>query len=173
MKASALSVAAMRATAAVAFGAAILLSGVPDGRGGMASARAADIIVDIDEASIHRLMRKAATIVVGNPSIADVNVQGDTLLLVMGKSPGHTNVIALDRAGMEIENVAVHVRNAGTRRVTLHRGSDRVSFNCAPVCDRALVVGDAELPFESLQKQTTIKSQISQGSTDAATGGGQ
>lgn len=140
---------------------------------GVTASRAADLVVNIDEASIHRLMREASTIVVGNPSVADVNVQGGSMLLVMGRNPGHTNIIALDRKGEEIENVVVHVRNQGPRQLTLHMGSSRLSYNCAPKCDRILAVSDAEAPFEVQQKQILEKTNVSQGNADAAAGAGQ
>lgn len=150
-------------------GATLAIAGIP----GTGSVSAADLIVNIDEASVHRLMREAATIVVGNPSIADVNIQGDTMLLVMGKTPGHTNIIALDRKGTEIENLTVHVRNAGSRRLTLHLGAERESYNCAPVCDRALAVSDSEKPFDVQLKQIQGKTAVSQGNAAQQAGVGQ
>lgn len=126
-------------------------------------AAAADLLVNTDQATIHRLTQKATTVIVGNPSIADVNIQGGNLLVVMGKNPGMTNIIALDRAGATINEVSVHVRNTGNRRVTLHRGSGRFSYNCAPTCDRTLNAGDEKTSFETLQKQIAGKSSIATG----------
>lgn len=160
---------AARLARAAAFGAALALSGLQ----AAGPAAAADLVVNIDEATVHRLMREAATIVVGNPSVADVTIQGDTLMLVMGKNPGHTNILALDRKGEEIENVIVHVRNAGSRRLTLHLGSSQVSYNCAPVCDRTLTVSDAPEPFDTQMKQVQGKTATSQGSAGGTGGGGQ
>ena len=173
MKTPVPAIAMTRGLASVVLAGALLLGGAPIGVYGTMPAGAADLVVNIDEASIHRLMSEAATIVVGNPAIADVSVQNGSMLLVMGKNPGHTNIIALDRKGGEIENVIVHVRNAGTRQVTLHLGSDRVSYNCAPKCDRILTVSDADAPFETQQKQISGKTAVSQGTADQAGGAGQ
>ena len=166
-------VSATHAMVAAAIAATLALGGAPTRLFGTTAAQAADLIVNIDEASVHRLMREATTIVVGNPSIADVSVQGGSMLLVMGKNPGHTNIIALDRTGAEIEDVDVHVRNAGSRQLTLHLGSSRLSYNCAPKCDRTLTVSDAEQPFNVHQAQVQGKMTVSQGIADQAGAGGQ
>jgi len=173
MKTAVSAIAMTRGLARAVLAGALLLGGAPIGLYGTMPAGAADLVVNIDEASIHRLMSEAATIVVGNPAIADVSVQNGSMLVVMGKNPGHTNIIALDRKGAEIENVIVHVRNAGPRQVTLHLGSSRVSYNCAPKCDRTLTVSDAEAPFEAQQKQIAGKTSVSQGTADQSGGAGQ
>ena len=153
-----------RAMVVAALGAGVLAA-TPDLPGTFASkASAADLLVNTDQATIHRLTQKATTVIVGNPSIADVNIQGGNLLVVMGKNPGTTNIIALDRAGATINEVAVHVRNTGNRSVTLHLGSGRFSYNCAPTCDRTLNSGDEKASFETLQKQIAGKSTIATGS---------
>ncbi|MEZ5828402.1 MAG: pilus assembly protein N-terminal domain-containing protein [Hyphomicrobiales bacterium] len=54
-----------------------------------------DIEVLIDEATLLRLERPAAEIVVGNPSIADVAVQNGKSIVLTGKSFGETNLIAI------------------------------------------------------------------------------
>lgn len=129
---------------------------------GSRSASAADLLVNTDQATIHKLRTDASAIIVGNPSIADVNVQRGNMLVVLGKSTGTTNIIALDRDGEKIDEVIVHVRQSGTRSVTLYLGSGRHSFNCAPRCDRTLNSGDQKDGFETLESQITKKQSISQ-----------
>ena len=46
-----------------------------------------DVSVSIDEASMLRLQRPAAEIIIGNPSIADVSVQSGNCLLYTSPSP--------------------------------------------------------------------------------------
>src|SRR6476469_403071 len=55
-----------------------------------------DVTIYTDQAKILQLTGKPGTIVVGNPSIADVTVQGDRVVL-MGRSYGVTNIIILDQ----------------------------------------------------------------------------
>ena len=81
------------------------------------AARANDLIVKYDQSQLLRLPRPAAAIIIGNPTIADVSVQGGNLLVVTGQSYGITNIIhlaalqaavdaaapgAVERAGLEI-----------------------------------------------------------------------
>ena len=62
-------------------------------------ALAADINVILDQAKLLKLPERVATIVVGNPLIADVALQSGGILVVTGKGYGVTNLIVLDRAG--------------------------------------------------------------------------
>ena len=57
------------------------------------------VAVIVDQAKIIRLPEKVATIVVGNPLIADVSLQPGGMVVVTGKGYGSTNMIAMDRAG--------------------------------------------------------------------------
>src|SRR5687768_16992576 len=57
------------------------------------------ISVNVDQAKLVRLPGHIATIVVGNPLIADVTLQPGGLVVVTGKGYGATHVIAMDRAG--------------------------------------------------------------------------
>src|SRR6476620_1265065 len=59
----------------------------------------AAIGVNIDQARLIRLPARVATLVVGNPLIADVTLQSGGVVVVTGKSYGGTNLIAMDRAG--------------------------------------------------------------------------
>src|SRR5215510_8625854 len=57
------------------------------------------IAVNVDQARLVKLPGKVATIVVGNPLIADVTLQPGGIIVVTGKGYGATNFIALDRTG--------------------------------------------------------------------------
>ena len=60
---------------------------------------AADINVILDQAKLVKLPERVATIVIGNPLIADATVQTGGLMVITGKGYGATNIIALDRTG--------------------------------------------------------------------------
>ncbi len=151
-----------RAPATALVGLAALVTALTTDGIGSKIASAADLLVNTDQATIHKLRMDASAIIVGNPSIADVNVQRGNMLVVLGKSTGTTNIIALDRDGEKIDEVIVHVRNSGNRSVTLYLGSGRHSYNCAPRCDRTLNAGDQKAGFETLESQITKKRSISQ-----------
>jgi Pilus formation protein N terminal region len=57
------------------------------------------ITVNVDQAKLIRLPTRVATIVVGNPLIADVTLQTGGVVVLTGKGYGSTNFIAMDRTG--------------------------------------------------------------------------
>ena len=57
------------------------------------------IEVVMNQAKIVKLSRKADTIVVGNPLIADAAVQDATTIVLTGKGFGVTNIVVLDADG--------------------------------------------------------------------------
>jgi len=119
---------------------------------------AQSIKVKVDQASIMRLNTPAQTVIVGNPIIADVNIQDGQILVVMGKNLGATNMIALDDQGREIANIDIIVHAIGNNSLSLYKGSARISMNCSPNCERSLSVGDGATNFELLEKQIGKKS---------------
>jgi hypothetical protein len=111
----------------------------------------------IDEATLIRLGRDAAQLIVGNPAIADVSAQSPRLLVITGKSYGATNLIALDSEGREIFNARLAVREGDNRQVTLYKGTIRQSLHCAPDCQRMLSISDDKTQFEQLAEKVTRK----------------
>jgi len=126
------------------------------------NAAADDIVVLIDQASLVRLGRQAAEIVVGNPSIADVSVQSGKVLVLTGKSFGETNLIVMDADGKIIVNRRLIVQEPRTGFVTVYRGPARQTLHCAPYCTPELMIGDAPDVFSSVSSQITTKQSISQ-----------
>ncbi len=126
------------------------------------NAAANDVIVLIDQASLVKLDRPAAEIVVGNPSIADVSVQSGKVLIVTGKSFGETNLIVIDADGKMIINRRLIVQEPRTGFVTVYRGSARQTLHCAPYCAPELMIGDAPDVFSSVSGQITTKQSIGQ-----------
>lgn len=124
--------------------------------------------VGVDEARIVPLVKSPATVVIGNPLIADVSVQNGNLMVVMGKNYGTTNIIALDGAGEEIVNLPLNVGTSGQFEVSLHKGAERETLNCTPMCEFELNVGDGGEHFETIVKQITGKKALSEDSSDAA-----
>ena len=66
---------------------------------GATPAQADTVTVNVDQARIMKLPDRVATIVIGNPLIADAALQSGGILVVTGKGYGSTNLLALDRAG--------------------------------------------------------------------------
>ena len=123
-----------------------------------------DVEVIIDEATLVRLDRPAAEIVVGNPSIADVSVQSSKTLVITGKSFGETNLIVMDADGKVVVNRTLIVQEPRTGFVTLYKGSERQTLHCAPHCTPPLVIGDDRAYFKTVGEQIKLKQSISQSS---------
>ena len=131
-------------------------------------ATAAETVVNvlIDQATLVRLERPAAEIVVGNPSIADVSVQSGKVLVVTGKSFGETNLIVMDADGKVFVNRRLVVQEPRTGFVTMYRGSARQTLHCAPYCTPPLVIGDSPDVFGSVASQITTKQSIGQSAAE-------
>ncbi len=128
---------------------------------------AADLLVRYDQSQLIRLPRPVSEIIIGNPSIADVNVQGGNLLVVTGKTFGVTNIIALDADKNVIQDQRVIVEQDDRRTVVVYRGSLRHSYTCAPTCSPAPVVGDAQEFFDDTIKAAQAKAGASVPGSDA------
>jgi len=99
------------------------------------------VTVYTDHSRVMTVARPAGTIIVGNPSIADVTVQGNNVLL-HARSFGETNVIVLDEEGKQLADYEVTVQLGGDNNVALYKAGYRYSFVCAPDCESTLHVGD-------------------------------
>jgi Flp pilus assembly secretin CpaC len=122
-------------------------------------ASAADTLaVTVDQATIMKLPEKVATIVVGNPLIADVAVQSGGLVVVTGKGFGSTNLIALDRAGAVLMERSVVVRGATDQSIQVYRGVERETYSCTPDCERRITLGDSATFFQATIDQAENRS---------------
>jgi Flp pilus assembly secretin CpaC len=114
---------------------------------------AADIDVVLDQAKLVKLPERVATLVIGNPLIADVTVQAGGLMVITGRGYGHTNLIALDRAGAVLTEKTVEVHSPRAGIVVVYRGVARESYSCTPYCGPRITLGDAPAFFESALDQ--------------------
>ena len=111
---------------------------------GAAPVHADTLSINVDQAQIMRLPEKIATIVIGNPLIADATLQSGGVLVVTGKGYGATNLLALDRSGRVVMEKTIQVLGAGTGDiVTVFKGVERESYSCAPNCERRITLGNS------------------------------
>jgi Flp pilus assembly secretin CpaC len=131
---------------------------------GFAAADPDRIEVNVDQAKLVKLPTGIATIVVGNPMIADVTLQTGGVVVVTGKGYGATNFIAMDRNGQVVVDRQIQVQGPSDQLVTVYRGIDRESYSCMPICQRRVTLGDGENYFKSTIDQAgTLSSQASGG----------
>jgi Flp pilus assembly secretin CpaC len=107
------------------------------------------VAVNVDQAKLVKLPERVATIVVGNPLIADVTMQPGGIIIVTGKGYGATNFIAMNRAGEVLVDRVIQVEGPTDQVVTIYRGVDRESYSCMPICQRRVTLGDSENYFKS------------------------
>src|ERR1700755_3121011 len=107
------------------------------------------IPVYVDQAKLIKIPAKAATLIVGNPLIADVSLQSGGIVVVTGKGYGATNFIAMDRAGEILSDRVIQVEGPTDKVVTIYRGVDRESYSCMPVCQKRITLGDGDGYFKA------------------------
>ena len=99
--------------------------------------------VELNKTEILRLPGAAASVIVGNPKIADVTVQSSNLLFVVGRGYGETNLIILDSNGNTMMNADLQVVNTLPQHgVRLYNGKNRETYSCIPYCGPSPVLGD-------------------------------
>lgn len=114
------------------------------------------VSVTVDQAHVMKLPEGVATIVVGNPLIADISIQAGGMAVLTGKGHGVTNLVALDRSGAVIDQKTVEVRGAQDS-VVVYRGVQRESYSCTPNCERRITLGDNPEYFATTLEQTSAR----------------
>ncbi len=78
------------------------------------------MVVFVDHATVLRLAKPAMRVIVGNPAIADVNVDSPKLISIFGKSVGETNLIVLGAADQTLLSRPVIVTGQPDHAVAVH-----------------------------------------------------
>ena len=120
----------------------------------LAGPRPDTVMVSVDQAKLVKLPSRVATIVVGNPMIADVTLQNGGIVVVTGKGYGATNFIAMDRGGEVLVDRVIQVEGPTDQLVTVYRGVERETYSCMPVCQRRVTLGDGDNYFNSVMGQS-------------------
>ncbi|HEY7300884.1 MAG TPA: pilus assembly protein N-terminal domain-containing protein [Xanthobacteraceae bacterium] len=132
---------------------------------GPTKVEAASIAISIDQAKLVKLPDRAATLVIGNPLIADASVQSGGLAIVTGKGYGATNMIALDASGAVLAEHNIEVRGPRDNVVVVYRGAARQTYSCMPDCEPRITLGDFEPYFAERLSQTANRNAQAQGIT--------
>ena len=113
------------------------------------------ISVNVDQARLFKLPGQIATIVVGNPLIADVILQPGGLVVVTGKGAGAPPGRAMDRAGRILVDRIIQVEGPSDQVVTVYRGLERESYSCMPLCQKRITLGDGAAYFKATMDQAS------------------
>lgn len=132
---------------------------------GGATAQADTLTVAIDSARLLQLPSQVATVVIGNPLIADASLQRGGVLVVTGKGYGATNLLALDRDGRVVLDKTVRVQGPAQHNlIVVYRGTERESYSCAPQCEPRITLGDGSKYFGAALGQTVARNGGAQSS---------
>lgn len=127
----------------------------------VSGAKASEMWLTIDFATYYSSDRTIGSIVVGNPSVADVTVRSHREIVLFGKSPGATNMTLFDTKGRPIETLSLRVKNPQNGRITLQAGVNRYTFSCTTLCEQTNTIGDgsneSRAALASVDQQTTQK----------------
>ena len=152
----------------VALAAALVLAGIlPAAAQGRQATSSRTVVVTVDQAEVMKLPTGVATLVLGNPLIADVSIQSGGMAVLTGKGYGTTNLLALDSAGAVIDEKVIQVKPTRDA-VVVYRGAERESYSCMPTCERRITLGDSQPYFEGVMNQTLDRTRQGQSAAPAA-----
>ncbi|HWY61011.1 MAG TPA: pilus assembly protein N-terminal domain-containing protein [Rhizomicrobium sp.] len=127
-----------------------------------APAFAAGLAIAMDEVRTVTFDKPVATVYVGNPAIADINMIDARHAFVIGKGFGNTNIMALDADGKQVANTAIAVlagANNSESTLLLNRGTQRVTYSCTSNrCETTPEPGDGKDAFETINSQLATHS---------------
>ncbi|MDP6691136.1 MAG: pilus assembly protein N-terminal domain-containing protein [Alphaproteobacteria bacterium] len=92
------------------------------------------ITVEIGKAKMVRLETTPDVIMLGNPAVADVVVEDNGMLFLLGREPGETNLMILDETGKVVLSSPIVVGPVQKRRVTVDNGVESFTLSCNPRC---------------------------------------
>lgn len=101
---------------------------------GIAPVWAEVLSVQVGKAKIIQLKTMPVVVMVGDPGIADVVIERNRQIFLVGLQPGETNMFILDDAGNKIMSVDLVVTQITSRHVTVDRGVDTLTLSCNPRC---------------------------------------
>lgn len=120
---------------------------------------AENISLIADQSQVISLPAPPATVIVGNPSIADATLDGRSLFL-HARGPGVTNITVLDSAGIKVVDYLIHVIYTDGDGMALYSPQGRFSFACADDCEPILRIGDNTTQFQSYVDQLNSKTAL-------------
>ena len=99
-----------------------------------ALAQSRPLNVEIDRSQRVALRGAAASVIVGNPAIADVTVVDANTLYIVGKGYGVTEVVAVDAIGRPLFQSQIVVTGGSTGAVRMWRGGQMTEMACGGSC---------------------------------------
>lgn len=98
------------------------------------AATAGTVTVPINHTVRLSVAGPAASVVVGNPAVADVTVVDSRTVFVSGRGLGSSDVTVLDSLGRTLFSSDIQVAGPSHGQVAVYRGGVRSDLSCDPGC---------------------------------------
>ena len=125
------------------------------------SLAASNLTIIVDRAKIVKIAGEIGSVIVGNPSFADISVQ-KKFVIIHGRSFGQTNILILDENGEPLADMEVTVVKGPNRNISVFRAGLKASYACAPNCESTLQVGDSKKYFDEVKSSIETKMTLAQ-----------
>lgn len=114
---------------------------------GSAAQAATPLTIEMDQSQVITVNADPASIVVGNPSIADASINGRQIF-IHGHSFGQTNLMVFDQAGNKMIDYELTISHNTSNQIAIFastpdEGPVRYSYSCAPNCEANMIPGDS------------------------------
>ncbi len=120
------------------------------------------LVVKLDYTQVMTVARPPGTVIVGNPSVADVTIQGDQVYL-HARSYGTTNILMLDENGGQLADLDVTVQSGADNDIQVFKAGASYTYVCAPECETTLKIGDSPAYYDAVAKQQQKRNAIALG----------
>lgn len=126
---------------------------------GQAARAAQQLVLVSDQTQIVKLPEAPATVVVGNPAIADVTTEGSSLFF-HPRGFGVTNVLALDAEGKKLADYQVRVVFEDSYSVSMYAPGGRETYSCRRDCEPMMRLGDDTGFLTNYAAQVSAKNNL-------------
>ena len=114
----------------------------------VSAASAATLNVHIDSSARFPIPAGARNVMIGNPSIADVNIVDGRNMVVLGRAYGSTSILLINGRGRTIMDGTILVSPPEVGHVTMVRANAQSNYSCSPRCERLAMPGEPQAPYE-------------------------
>jgi Flp pilus assembly secretin CpaC len=110
------------------------------------SAHAERLAIAAGQATHLTLNGAVRDVVIGDPRVADVSVVNERTLVILGKHPGVTSLVAFDGAGRPLADRQILVSEDGGEAITVYRGATGANYACGVQCTRLTPAAATTVP---------------------------
>lgn len=121
-----------------------------------------DITVTLDFAEVVSVSQPAATVIVGNSGMLDINVSNPNMIVLTGKAPGITNVVLFNQKGERMREYLIEIVPSRRQLTTVHQGDKIETYQCGKNCTPVLSLGDSPEHFGKAKSQVDARSAFSE-----------